>query len=161
MVHEAGLAVEVLRRLVGALDFEVEGAYPARAADLGGEAERDLASAAPAELVADVQLVDEGVAPAELEAEAEGKDEIAGDLLAEQNQVRDPERVVGEELRERPARRPLVEARRTEADSLERREFWQRVEPPTAEAGYVILVTTAPRGTIPADLWRKSHVVHL
>jgi len=55
----------------------------------------------------------------------------------------------------------LVEPRGTEADSLARREFWQRVEPPTAEAGYVILVTTAPRGTIPADLWRKSHVVHL
>jgi len=46
-------------------------------------------------------------------------------------------------------------------DSLARRDLWQRVEPPTAEAGYVILVTTAPRGTIPADLWRKSHVIHL
>jgi uncharacterized protein (DUF58 family) len=55
----------------------------------------------------------------------------------------------------------LVEPRRAEPDSLARREFWQRVEPPTPEAGYVILVTTAPRGTIPADLWRKSHVIHL
>ncbi len=55
----------------------------------------------------------------------------------------------------------LVEPRRAAPDSLERRDFWQRVEPPTAEAGYVILVTTAPRGTIPADLWRKSHVIHL
>ena len=55
----------------------------------------------------------------------------------------------------------LVEPRPAEADSLERREFWQRAEPPTPEAGYVILVTTAPRGTIPADLWRKSHVIHL
>src|SRR3712207_6270719 len=55
----------------------------------------------------------------------------------------------------------LVEPRRAEPDSLARRDFWQRVEPPTAEAGYVILVTTAPRGTIPADLWRKSHVIHL
>jgi uncharacterized protein (DUF58 family) len=55
----------------------------------------------------------------------------------------------------------LVEPRAAEADSLARREFWQSAEPPTAEAGYVILVTTAPRGTIPADLWRKSHVVHL
>src|SRR5919112_2661816 len=51
----------------------------------------------------------------------------------------------------------LVEPRRAEPDSLARRDFWQRVEPPTPEAGYVILVTTAPRGTIPADLWRKSH----
>jgi hypothetical protein len=40
-------------------------------------------------------------------------------------------------------------------------EARERAEPPMAEAGYVILVTTAPRGTIPADLWRKSHVVHL
>jgi uncharacterized protein (DUF58 family) len=55
----------------------------------------------------------------------------------------------------------LVAPRRAEPDSLARRDFWQRVEPPTAEAGYVILVTTAPRGTIPADLWRKSHVIHL
>src|SRR5919205_1170234 len=50
---------------------------------------------------------------------------------------------------------------RAEPDSLARRDFWQRVEPPTPEAGYVILVTTAPRGTIPADLWRKSHVIHM
>ena len=55
----------------------------------------------------------------------------------------------------------LVEPRRAEPDSLARRELWQRVEPPSSEAGYVILVTTAPRGTIPADLWRKSHVIHL
>ena len=55
----------------------------------------------------------------------------------------------------------LVEPRPAEADPLARREFWQSAEPPTAEAGYVILVTTAPRGTIPADLWRKSHVVYL
>jgi uncharacterized protein (DUF58 family) len=55
----------------------------------------------------------------------------------------------------------LVEPRRAEPDSLARRDFWQRAEPPTPEAGYVILVTTAPRGTIPADLWRKSHVIHL
>jgi len=27
--------------------------------------------------------------------------------------------------------------------------------------GYVILLTTAPPGSIPADLWRKSHVIHL
>jgi uncharacterized protein (DUF58 family) len=66
-----------------------------------------------------------------------------------------------EHLYECLRRLALVEARASEPDSLARREFWQRAEPPTAEAGYVILVTTAPRGTIPADLWRKSHVVHL
>ena len=55
----------------------------------------------------------------------------------------------------------LVEPRPAAADSPARRDFWQRVEPATPAAGYVILVTTAPRGTIPAELWRKSHVIHL
>ncbi|HEX8557770.1 MAG TPA: DUF58 domain-containing protein [Pyrinomonadaceae bacterium] len=55
----------------------------------------------------------------------------------------------------------LVEPRPAESDPLARRDFWQRAAPPNAEAGYVILVTTAPRGAIPADLWRKSHVIHL
>ena len=66
-----------------------------------------------------------------------------------------------EHLYESLRRLALVEPRAAEPDSLARREFWQHAEPPTAEAGYVILVTTAPRGTIPADLWRKSHVIHL
>src|SRR5688572_180583 len=55
----------------------------------------------------------------------------------------------------------LVEPRPAEADPLARRDFWQRAAPPAGEAGYVILVTTAPRGAIPADLWRQSHVIHL
>lgn len=66
-----------------------------------------------------------------------------------------------EHLYECLRRLALVEPRAAEPDSLARREFWQHAEPPTAEGGYVILVTTAPRGTIPADLWRKSHVIHL
>jgi uncharacterized protein (DUF58 family) len=55
----------------------------------------------------------------------------------------------------------LVAPRPAEADSLQRREFWQRIEPAMPAAGYVILITTALRGTIPAELWRKSHVIHL
>jgi uncharacterized protein (DUF58 family) len=55
----------------------------------------------------------------------------------------------------------LVAPRPAVADSPDRREFWHRIEPSTPAAGYVILITTAPRGTIPADLWRKSHVIHL
>jgi uncharacterized protein (DUF58 family) len=55
----------------------------------------------------------------------------------------------------------LVAPRSAGADSLRRREFWQRIEPATPAAGYVILITTALRGTIPAELWRKSHVIHL
>jgi uncharacterized protein (DUF58 family) len=56
----------------------------------------------------------------------------------------------------------LVAPRAASADSiLLRHEFWQRIEPSTPAAGYVILITTAPRGTIPVELWRKSHVIHL
>jgi uncharacterized protein (DUF58 family) len=46
-------------------------------------------------------------------------------------------------------------------DSESRQEFWQRIAPRTSGGGYVILITTAPRGTIPANLWRKSHVIYL
>ena len=55
----------------------------------------------------------------------------------------------------------LVEPRAADADPNARPDFWHRVEPAGPRAGYVILVTTAPRGTIPAELWRKSHVIHL
>jgi uncharacterized protein (DUF58 family) len=55
----------------------------------------------------------------------------------------------------------LVEPRPAEPDSTAHAEFWHRIEPASTGAGYVILVTTAPRGTIPADLWRKSHAIHL
>ena len=66
-----------------------------------------------------------------------------------------------EHLYECLRRLALVEARAAEDDPLARRDFWQRAAPHTPQAGYRILVTTAPRGTIPADLWRKSHVIHL
>jgi len=46
-------------------------------------------------------------------------------------------------------------------DSTRRRDFWRRIEPKASAGGYVILITTAARGTIPAELWRKSHVIHL
>ena len=46
-------------------------------------------------------------------------------------------------------------------DSTRRVEFWRHIEPRAAVGGYVILITTAPRGTIPAELWRKSHVIYL
>ncbi|MDT5156243.1 MAG: hypothetical protein QOH51_600 [Acidobacteriota bacterium] len=55
----------------------------------------------------------------------------------------------------------LVSPRRATTDAPERRDFWQRIEPATPAAGYVILITTAPHGTIPAELWRKSHVIHV
>jgi uncharacterized protein (DUF58 family) len=55
----------------------------------------------------------------------------------------------------------LASPRPAGADATGRREFWRHIEPKTAAAGYVILITTAPRGTIPAELWRKSHVIHV
>ena len=55
----------------------------------------------------------------------------------------------------------LVTPRPAEAETISRREFWQRIAPKTTAGGYVILITTAPRGTIPAELWRKSHVIYI
>src|SRR5438270_9995253 len=68
VVYEAGLAVERLRAGVGALDFEVEGADSERAADAFDELQGLPARAAPARFRSQVKLVEEGVAPAELEA---------------------------------------------------------------------------------------------
>ena len=51
------------------------------------------------------------------------------------------------------------------ADAPARRaDFWGRIAPPAAEsarAGFCILLTTAPPGTIPSHLWRNSHVIYL
>ncbi len=55
----------------------------------------------------------------------------------------------------------LVAPRREPADPQRRAEFWQRISPSSPAAGYVILLTNAPPGSIPATLWRKSHVIHL
>ena len=55
----------------------------------------------------------------------------------------------------------LASPRRVGSDSTLRGEFWRHIEPRAAVGGYVILITTAPRGTIPAELWRKSHVIYL
>jgi uncharacterized protein (DUF58 family) len=55
----------------------------------------------------------------------------------------------------------LVEPRA--AEEAAREEFWRRVEPAAGapRAGFCILLTTAAPGTIPAHLWRKSHVIYL
>lgn len=39
-------------------------------------------------------------------------------------------------------------------------DFWQRIAPATRD-DYVILLTTAPPGSIPSNVWRKSHVIYL
>jgi uncharacterized protein (DUF58 family) len=55
----------------------------------------------------------------------------------------------------------LVEPQAAEASARE--EFWRRVEPAAGvpRAGFCILLTAAAPGTIPAHLWRKSHVIYL
>ena len=66
-----------------------------------------------------------------------------------------------EHLYECLRRLAIVAPRPAAADSSRRLDFWQRIAPHSSDGGHVILVTTAPRGTIPADLWRKSHVIHV
>jgi len=66
-----------------------------------------------------------------------------------------------EHLYECLRRLALVAPRAAAVDSRRRRDFWQRIAPHSSGGGHVILVTTAPRGTIPAELWRKSHVIYL
>lgn len=39
-------------------------------------------------------------------------------------------------------------------------EFWQRIAPSNND-NYLILLTTAPPGSIPSHVWRKSHVIYL
>jgi uncharacterized protein (DUF58 family) len=39
-------------------------------------------------------------------------------------------------------------------------DFWQRIAF-AADDNYVILLTTAPPGSIPSHIWRKSHVIYL
>lgn len=55
----------------------------------------------------------------------------------------------------------LVEPEETAGAARE--EFWRRVEPAAGDqrAGYCILLTAAAPGTIPAHLWRTSHVIYL
>lgn len=45
----------------------------------------------------------------------------------------------------------------------DRPDFWERIAPPPSAAGdgYVILITAAPPGTIPANVWRKAHVIYV
>jgi uncharacterized protein (DUF58 family) len=55
----------------------------------------------------------------------------------------------------------LVTPRAAGTDAQTRRDFLQRIASAQTASGYVILITTAPRGTIPAGLWRKSHVIYV
>ena len=42
-------------------------------------------------------------------------------------------------------------------------DFWQHLTPatPSVHGDYVVLLTTAAPGSIPSNLWRKSHVIYL
>lgn len=92
---------------------------------------------------------------------------LAAHFIAERAEVRlteadsDSRYGVGREHLYATLRRLALAAPRPAGpDSTRRRDFWRRIEP-KASGGYVILITTAARGTIPAELWRKSHVIHL
>jgi uncharacterized protein (DUF58 family) len=57
----------------------------------------------------------------------------------------------------------LVQPAAATSDERARLEFWQRIAPPPSASGdgYVILITAAAPGTIPANVWRKSHVIYI
>jgi uncharacterized protein (DUF58 family) len=55
----------------------------------------------------------------------------------------------------------LVAPRAAGTDAQTREHFLQRIASGQTADGYIILITTAPRGTIPAGLWRKSHVIYV
>jgi uncharacterized protein (DUF58 family) len=55
----------------------------------------------------------------------------------------------------------LVAPRESGADPRPREQFFEHIAPTSTGGGYVILITTARRGTIPADLWRNSHVFYV
>lgn len=54
----------------------------------------------------------------------------------------------------------LAESRLAPDEALSEGERWRGLAP-AAPDGYVILLTAAPPGSIPENLWRKSHVIHL
>ena len=55
----------------------------------------------------------------------------------------------------------LVEPRAEDEET--RAEFWRRAEPAAGDtrAGFCIILTAAAPGSIPAHLWRQSHVIYL
>ncbi|MGB8506921.1 MAG: DUF58 domain-containing protein, partial [Pyrinomonadaceae bacterium] len=57
----------------------------------------------------------------------------------------------------------LVAPSRIKDGTTGQQDFWQRIAPTSSASGdnYVILLTTAAPGTIPANVWRKSHVIYL
>ena len=93
---------------------------------------------------------------------------LAAHFIAERAEVRlteadsDSRYGVGREHLYATLRRLALAAPRPAGpDSTRRRDFWRRIEPKASGGGYVILIPTAARGTIPAELWRKSHVIYL
>lgn len=56
----------------------------------------------------------------------------------------------------------LAELSASRASESGRAEFWEqfRIRSPASEDNYVIILTTAAHGSIPAHVWRTSHVVY-
>ncbi len=57
----------------------------------------------------------------------------------------------------------LVAPQTQEPSDASRQEFWELIAPTTRthEDSFLILLTTAPPGSIPTHVWRTSHVIHL
>lgn len=57
----------------------------------------------------------------------------------------------------------LVTPAAKNAEDAERQAFWEMIAPATRTHGesFVILLTTAPPGSIPSHVWRTSHVIYL
>ena len=82
VVLEARPAIEVDRAVLVAFDFKVERVHSGRTARFVGDVERRGPEPLTASLWLEVELVDEGVAAAIFQTEAERNGEIADDLPA-------------------------------------------------------------------------------
>ncbi len=82
MIPVAGAAVEFQRRIIAAVNFEMNGVDAHFERFLFDESNGLAAKAAAAMIRSNVQFVDKGIVAVELEAEAYGQDDIADDRRA-------------------------------------------------------------------------------
>jgi uncharacterized protein (DUF58 family) len=156
------------RRVHIALDTFVDSVTDAGTkADSGMSADVDSTARAEARAVSGMNGAREDVAE-RFERAVTLAASLAAHFIAERAEVRlteadsDSRYGVGREHLYATLRRLALAAPRPAGpDSTRRRDFWRRIEPKASGGGYVILITTAARGTIPAELWRKSHVIYL
>src|SRR5215470_10355623 len=81
MVFKSELAVDGLRLRVASFDFQMQSADAVFGANTGQKLQRAFADPEPAILGAQINLIDERVAPVELQAEAERQHGVSRDLI--------------------------------------------------------------------------------